>query len=271
MARPTMEFHFGIDLKGDHNQLKYWDASAAAYTEFKIPAGRYYFDLAGSTMNLYNVISDFLKVVFPACSITLASGDRQIEWNLDNAADWIRLIDTGDEDNTKIARMMGLYDNTGDLIYFESNNITDGYISNNTLSSWFAAGGLKWQNYDLEGFEEYNAEIMQTSGGNASQVGGEPVARLPLEFTVIDGDTIRGGLPTATQAVPGTTINSTWTTSLQQASHAHYQTPEFYAELDSTTMLLALRSPITMASVRQIKPGWSQHHNLSLDLNRLPI
>ena len=250
-------------MKGNNAQLTYHDLSAGLPdTPILIPAGRYYFTHGTSSLDLVSVLNTLLNTAFPGAGVELTTGGRQVQFTTQAAGDYLNLVDTDDEDSIKIARMLGLYDNSGDLTYFESSNITDGWIAQNTLSSWFTMGGTTWRNYDLNGFEEFNNEIYQVSDGNTSQIGGEPVAKLPLELTVIDGNSIRGGLPFGTQAALGVTENDDWTTSLQQASNGKYQSTTFYAELNGETHTYALTKRIEASDARQIKPGWYQHQNL---------
>ena len=179
------------------------------------------------------------------------------------------LLDTNDGDNEKLALALGLYDNTGDLDYFLTNDITDGYVMPNVLGSWFATGGRTYETEDLNGFDVTPGEVYPTEGGSYSSASGSHKAEVgTVKFTGIEGDAVRGGWENATQATPGTTINATWTASIWRASWPEHFDPVFYAEIGDAPNKYhyAQKKLLEFGDVRQLRPGWTQHFDMSMTL-----
>ena len=270
MSVMGMEFHFGFVLIGDAAQLSYTDASAATTYDITIPPGEYFFKHDTAAKDIRTVITNLVNALAGISGFSFTTyADRQVEFGMDAAADTMLLLDTGNGDNTKLAEALGLYDNTGDLTYFESNNITDGYVMPNVLSSWFDEGGRTFETYDLTGHDVATAEVYETEGNGFSYASGTVKAVVgPVTWTGIAGDSVRGGWPSATQAVAGTTQNATWTTSIWRAMNTEYNTPTFYAEIGDTPEKYeyALRKALDRTSASQLRPGWTQNFNLVTDL-----
>ena len=267
-----IDLHFGFTLNGLTPQLSYYDDGTASAFDIWIPPGQYFFKHTTAAKDIRSVVKALIIAAgFPSFDLT-TTADRQLTWTMDAAADYVNTINTGDGDDLRLAHALGLYVNDGDLTHFRTNNVTNGYVSNNVLSSWFADGGRTYETASLLGFDVAPAEIYETEGGAMSYASGSKKAVLgPVKFTSVPSDSVRGGFPSGNQAVPGTTLNSTWTTSIWRASWSEYNDPVFYAEIGSTPdkYEFALRVPLKETSARQIRPGWTSNFDLTMDLIRL--
>jgi len=273
MATLGITFHFGFNLVGTTAQLQYYDASTTTTHDITIPAGMYFFRHDTTAKDIRTEITTLINASLPGTpSFSLTtSNDRQLTWDMDAASDYINLVDTGNGDELKLAAALGIY-LTDDLTHFQTNNLTDGYVTPNVLASWYATGGRVYETESLDGFDITPTEIYETEGGGMSYAAGTHKAVLgPVKWTGIEGDAVRGGWPYATQTTPGTTINADWTTSIWRAANPEYNTPVFYAEIGATpdAYEFALRDKLQRESARQITPGWTQNFNLTTDLIRL--
>lgn len=269
-----IDLYVGFTLEGTEAQLKYWDDDAGglgAFVQVTIPAGTYYFKHDTAAKDLVAVLDTLLGAIGGGGAGIARANDRQVEWTMDDPlGDFVYLKETTNDDAEKIAEALGLYDNTGDLTYYETTQIDDGYVNQVTLTGWFDEGGRVLETYDLGGFETFNNEIYVTEGGESSQISGQRVATVgPLTFDMVTGYGVRSGWPTCTQSVLGTTLVTDQSTSIWRALHPRIREPRFYMEWGDTPEKyeFSMTAPLMRENVIQRVANWNGRFRVGFTVN----
>ena len=189
-GKNTIALHFGTYLEGTENQFLYYNASSGLTTNFTLPEGVYFFTHRDPTQQINAVLTALLAGSFPLFACTQPS-DRTLAWTMDAAGDYIRLVPTtSNDDDVKLARLLGLYTAAGDMTYYQTNIIPASSFT--TLSSFFSESGLLYETYDLSGFPVWNSEYSLTESGNVNVVNSSRKQEIQLQLTCLAGFDFRG-------------------------------------------------------------------------------
>lgn len=231
-TKPALVLNFGIELESTEPQFSFYDNTTSTYSTITLPSGLYFYNHPTTAKNIVAV----LNVLLLGSCVISRQNDRQLKFTFADTADHILLRQTENDDYLKLAEMLGLYDNSGNLDYYTQVSMGNNKITQVTLCTWFSSAG-RLQDYRTErGYPRGDAIYTESQSGKSAGVAtGRRRKIKDLKFTSISANDIdpADGVETSTQTTLGTTEVASFTTSFWRAYNPELHASCFYAELDT--------------------------------------
>lgn len=266
MANPATNLYFATTLEADTSQLMIWDDGGGVFVNVTIPSGTYYYKDSVAVNDILEVLNGLLAAYFTLTRIN----DRQFQFHSVAANDYI-LLNPLSNDHDKLASLLGLYGNTSNYDYNDTEHIVDHWITQITESAMYATSGKLYDTADLKGFPAFDSIHYQRQDGTCTSVSGIRRNELKgLTLTALDDAHVRSSFVSDTQGTPGTTQNPTHSASLWQAYNPAFRDPKIYAEMYEDATLTSghygLTKAIEIKDVKQSVQKYSGLFDVTLDL-----
>lgn len=227
MSKPALTLYFGVYLDGTEDQFELSDTSAGTKIQFRLPAGYYFFHHDEGIKDILNV----LNIVFSGYMANSRVNDRQLVFKFTDPTDTLLLLKTENQDADKLAELLGLYDNNGNLDYYQGADIVHNTIGQCNMCTWYSASGRVFRSPSERGLYSHLADYYIAQSGHTAGISTGHVSTIKdLAFTSIDADDVRVHDLYGTQDTLGVTENNDWTTSLWSAYNPALHAPVFTAE-----------------------------------------
>lgn len=229
----------------DSNQFYFYDDSIGSWEYITIPAGIYFFQ---ATEGAENIVST-LNSIFSGHITFSYQNSFQISVDFLDAGDELLLADS--EDSEILARALGLYDNDLNMNYYKSAPISDGLITQVTLTQLILADGVDHNAFNLDGFPDPASVHYETAAGiiTPSTIGLKNT--LNLNFNHIDGD-LFDRRTFELQDSLGISEISNYSGNFWAAFDPRYSEPVFlHTDPNSIERKMYLQSPVKASDVRQ--------------------
>jgi len=220
-----IDLYVGFFIRGDEANIEIYDSGAASAAQFTIPEGTYFFNHSVSAYNIVYQINQVLPTGYSAAYVN----DRQLRFNLTGAGRYFRLPDT--DDQSVLAEILGLYDNTGDLTYFEGSYCDDGWAAQVTLGAvYLRSVGRIYPTHDLQGYASFNETRYRAGNGAVTRLATSRVQQLPITWQHCSGDVCKGDFAAGTQATLGSSDASATLISFDRAFNPLLREPVFHMQ-----------------------------------------
>lgn len=231
-TKPPLVLNFGIELESTEPQFSFYDNTTSTYSTITLPSGLYFYNHPTTAKNIVAV----LNVLLLGSCVISRQNDRQLKFTFADTADHILLRQTENDDYLKLAEMLGLYDNSGNLDYYTQVSMGNNKITQVTLCTWFSSAGRLADSRTERGYPRGDAIYTESQSGKSAGVAtGRRRKIKDLKFTAVSANDIDSadGIETSTQTTLGTTEVASFTTSFWRAYNPELHASCFYAELET--------------------------------------
>lgn len=222
MAGCNIDLYVGFFIQGDAVNIEIYDSGAASAAQYTIPEGTYFFN---HSVSAYNVVYQINQLLPTGYSVAYEN-DRQLQWSITGSGRYFRLPSS--DDQTVLAEILGLYDNSGSTAYFQGSYCNDDWIGQVTLGAiYLESVGRIYPTHDLYGYANFGETRYKAGSGAVSRLATARVQELPITWQHCDGDVVKGDFAAGTQTTLGSSTAGSWSASFDRVFNPLLREPVF--------------------------------------------